>query len=239
MQSLICLDSWWFVVSLTLSNLVWCFRLLFVTCCIFFRIMFHYLSSSGFSFCCALLRHLPFRFSMSSTLAWMASIVTINEMRAGPQFELKKSPQGVCSDGKKATITNLFLDLLCSIMYIYCYAVNRSFSLPPSLPPFILMKLHSLFCLPFDRLFPWCCLWYYYPCFFVLFFFSGFLVNFCAVMLEFCKPFFSNHPSAKKLPLIVPQYPSSPFCRLDLHNEPCLAGGIISEWRDGREKEKE
>ena len=57
----------------------------------------------------------------------------------------------------------------------------------------------------------------------------GFLANFCMVLLEFCRPFFSSHSSAPKLPLIVSDYPTSSVCRLDLHNEPCLVNGMIGE----------
>ena len=56
---------------------------------------------------------------------------------------------------------------------------------------------------------------------------KGFFVNFCMVMLEFCRPFFCTHPSGAKLHLIAPDYPLSPVCRLDLQNEPCLASGMI------------
>ena len=59
---------------------------------------------------------------------------------------------------------------------------------------------------------------------------SGFMLNFCAVMLELCKPFFSNDPSGQKLALINAQYATSPACRLDLHNETCLAQGIVGEY---------
>ena len=69
-----------------------------------------------------------------------------------------------------------------------------------------------------------------YPSLSVSLFLSvGFLVNFCMVLLEFCRPFFSTHSSAPKLPLIVSDYPTSSVCRLDLHNEPCLVNGMIGE----------
>ena len=54
------------------------------------------------------------------------------------------------------------------------------------------------------------------------------MLNFCAVLLELCKPFFANHPSGEKLALISRDYPTSPLCRLDLNNETCFAGGIIN-----------
>lgn len=56
---------------------------------------------------------------------------------------------------------------------------------------------------------------------------DGFMLNFCAVMLELCKPFFCSHPSADKLALISTSYPTSACCRLDLLNEPCLAQGFL------------
>ena len=56
---------------------------------------------------------------------------------------------------------------------------------------------------------------------------AGFMINFCAVMLELCKPFFSRDPSGQKLGLISAQYATSPTCRLNLHNEPCLAQGVV------------
>ena len=34
-----------------------------------------------------------------SVLSWMAAVVGMNEMRAGPKFELKKPSQLVASDG--------------------------------------------------------------------------------------------------------------------------------------------
>jgi hypothetical protein len=57
---------------------------------------------------------------------------------------------------------------------------------------------------------------------------DGYMVNFCAVILELCKPFFTSSPSGPKLSLIYPDYPSSPFSRLDLHGEPCFAQTILS-----------
>ena len=56
----------------------------------------------------------------------------------------------------------------------------------------------------------------------------GYMVNLCAVVLELCKPFFTSSSSGPKLGLISLNYPSSPFCRLDLHGEPCLANTLIS-----------
>ena len=57
---------------------------------------------------------------------------------------------------------------------------------------------------------------------------QGFMLNFCAVLLELCKPFFANHPSGEKLGLISREYPTSSFCRLDFNNETCFAEGIIN-----------
>ena len=57
-------------------------------------------------------------------------------------------------------------------------------------------------------------------------------------MLELCKPFFSSHLSAQKLGLISNDYPSSPSCRLDLHNETCLAQGMIGEREERREERR-
>ena len=54
------------------------------------------------------------------------------------------------------------------------------------------------------------------------------MINFCAVLLLLCKPFFANHPSGEKLALINGGYPKSPLCRLDLKNETCFAEGIIN-----------
>lgn len=57
----------------------------------------------------------------------------------------------------------------------------------------------------------------------------GYMVNFCAVMLELCKPFFTSDPSGPKLDLISTDYPTSQLCRLDLNGEPCFAQAIISK----------
>ena len=56
---------------------------------------------------------------------------------------------------------------------------------------------------------------------------AGFMINFCTVLLTFCKPFFSRFVSAPKLDLISLDYPSSPVCRLDHINVTCLASGTI------------
>ena len=61
---------------------------------------------------------------------------------------------------------------------------------------------------------------------------SGFMLNFCAVLLHLCKPFFANHTSGEKLGLINGDYPTSSLCRLDLNNETCFVGGIINSKRD-------
>ena len=58
---------------------------------------------------------------------------------------------------------------------------------------------------------------------------AGFMINFCGVMLELCKPFFCSDPSGQKLGLISAQYATSPACRLSLHSEPCLAQGVVSK----------
>ena len=114
-----------------------------------------------------------------SVIAWMAAVVSQNELRAGPKFELKKNPQQllVASDGE---------------------LINWGV--------YVITKFND---------------------FFFYFFSKGFFVNFCIVLLEFCRPFFSSHPSGPKLHLISPEYSVSPACRLDLHNDPCLASGII------------
>ena len=54
------------------------------------------------------------------------------------------------------------------------------------------------------------------------------MLNFCAVLLELCKPFFADHPSGEKLGLISRDYPTSSLCRLDFYDEPCFAKGIIN-----------
>ena len=55
---------------------------------------------------------------------------------------------------------------------------------------------------------------------------AGFMLNFSAVLLKLCQPFFANAPNSK-LAKIDPNYCTSPHCRLDFHNEPCLAHGNI------------
>ena len=34
-----------------------------------------------------------------SVLSWLAAVVSLNETRAGPKYELKKGNPGTCSDG--------------------------------------------------------------------------------------------------------------------------------------------
>jgi ubiquitin-protein ligase len=61
------------------------------------------------------------------------------------------------------------------------------------------------------------------------------MVNFCNVMLKFCQPFFSTCRSPK-LAKINHLYYTLPSCRLDMHNEPCMAMGCLQAL-DGRQKD--
>ena len=55
---------------------------------------------------------------------------------------------------------------------------------------------------------------------------SGYMLNFSAVLVQLCQPFFGTAPNSK-LAKIDPSYCTSLQCRLDLYNEPCLAHGNI------------
>ncbi|XP_065917594.1 uncharacterized protein [Dysidea avara] len=56
---------------------------------------------------------------------------------------------------------------------------------------------------------------------------DGYMLNFSAVLVQLCQPFFGTAPNSK-LAKIDPSYCTSLQCRLDLYNEPCLAHGNIS-----------
>eukprot|EP00117_Sycon_ciliatum_P046288 scpid21219/ scgid2547/ Ubiquitin conjugation factor E4 B; Ubiquitin fusion degradation protein 2; Ufd2a len=55
---------------------------------------------------------------------------------------------------------------------------------------------------------------------------DGFMLNVCSVMLRLCQPIFTTIET-DRLRKIDPSYTSRPWCRLDLHDEPCLARGRI------------
>ena len=130
-------------------------------------------------------------------------MVSLNELRAGPRFKKGiQAAEGTCSDGEIYPTPPLSLSLF--------------FFLPPPPPP--PPPISSLCLHPPNHINLVHC--------------SGFMLNFCAVLLHLCKPFFANHTSGEKLGLINGDYPTSSLCRLDLNNETCFVGGIINSKRD-------